>query len=520
MRPSSSGRGSTWAASSRCRATGSYFTKELAVAKTSVVVVKGKDGEVRAFYNMCRHRGNKLVWNDYPKEETSGTTRQFVCKYHAWRYDLDGACSFVQQEQEFFDLDKADYGLVPVHCDVWAGFIFVNLAKEPEQSLRDFLGPMVTKLENYPFEKQTERYFYRANVKSNWKLYMDAFQEFYHAPILHAKQSPPDWSAAAAQAGFEAPAYKIDGPHRLVSTAGIHPWNLPENMIKPIDTLTRSGLFGPWDAPDLGYDQKDAGINPAGCDPWGLDSFQLWPNFTILVWGQSWYLTYHYWPVAPNEHVFEGTLYFVPAKNARERVAHENAAVTFKEFGLQDANTLEATQTMLESRVIERFPLMDQEVLVPPHAQGGPGVGGRLQEAAARGGMTHMDDDPVAERVLRPGAVRRQVVPADRARALRHTAGQHHGRDAGALRRRHASGRRGHDLPRPVPPRRSVRGPGEPAPPAVLHGHGVVPGRVLGPTAGARLRRRLPRPPGRARALKPDHIASYSTVTVRPDGRL
>ena len=93
--------------------TGSYFTKELAVAKTSVVVVKGKDGEIRAFYNMCRHRGNKLVWNDYPKEETSGTTRQFVCKYHAWRYDLDGACSFVQQEQEFFDLDKADYGLVP-----------------------------------------------------------------------------------------------------------------------------------------------------------------------------------------------------------------------------------------------------------------------------------------------------------------------------------------------------------------------------------------------------------------------
>ena len=81
--------------------------------------MKGKDGEVRAFYNMCRHRGNKLVWNDYPKEETSGTTRQFVCKYHAWRYDLDGACSFVQQEQEFFDLDKEDYGLV--RCTATSG---------------------------------------------------------------------------------------------------------------------------------------------------------------------------------------------------------------------------------------------------------------------------------------------------------------------------------------------------------------------------------------------------------------
>src|SRR5271169_6702340 len=58
---------------------GSYFTKELAVAQTSVVVVRGTDGEIRAFHNVCRHRGNKLVWNDFPKEETSGVARQFVC---------------------------------------------------------------------------------------------------------------------------------------------------------------------------------------------------------------------------------------------------------------------------------------------------------------------------------------------------------------------------------------------------------------------------------------------------------
>ncbi len=250
---------------------------------------------------------------DYPNEETSGFCRQFVCKYHGWRYDLDGSLSFVQQEQEFFDLDKDDCGLVPVHCEVWAGFVFVNLAKEPDQSLRDFLGPMVAKLENYPFEKQSERWYYRATVNSNWKIYMDAFQEFYHAPVLHAKQTPPDWSIAAQQAGFEAPAYAIDGPHRLVSTAGVHPWDLPPNMLKPIERLTRSGLFGPWDAPDLAYDQKSAGINPAGCDPWGLDSFQVFPNFVILVWGQGWYLTYHYWPTSHHTHVFEGTLYFVPA---------------------------------------------------------------------------------------------------------------------------------------------------------------------------------------------------------------
>src|SRR6188768_2659545 len=97
---------------------GSYFTKELDAARTSVIVVRGTDGEVRAFHNICRHRGNKLVWTDYPGEETSGSCRQFTCKYHGWRYDLEGAVTFVQQESEFFDLDKSQYGLAPVQCEV------------------------------------------------------------------------------------------------------------------------------------------------------------------------------------------------------------------------------------------------------------------------------------------------------------------------------------------------------------------------------------------------------------------
>ena len=340
---------------------GSYFTKELAVAKTSVVIVRDQNDGVRAFYNMCRHRGNKLVWNDFPGEETNGVCRQFVCKYHGWRYDLDGSLNFVQQEEEFFDLDKGDFGLVPVHCDTWEGFIFVNLAREPAQSLKDFLGPMVTALEGYPFGELSERWFYRGPVASNWKLYMDAFQEFYHAPVLHARQTPAEWSGPAQKAGFEAPYYLIEGPHRVVSTSGIRPWELSEAQRKPIEAVTRSGLFGPWDAPDLG--PMPEGLNPSRANPWGLDSFQIWPNFVILIWGQGWYLTYHYWPTSYNTHMFEGTLYFVPAKTARERLAHEMAAVTFKEYGLQDANTLEATQTMLESRAITHFPLMDQEVL-------------------------------------------------------------------------------------------------------------------------------------------------------------
>ena len=68
----------------------------------------------------------------------------------------------------------------------------------------------------------------------------------------------------------------------------------------------------------------------------------------MLIWKPNWVLTYHYWPTSYNTHIFEGTCYFAPPKNARERLAQELAVVTFKEYALQDGNTLEATQSMLE----------------------------------------------------------------------------------------------------------------------------------------------------------------------------
>ena len=121
---------------------GSYFSKEIDAARTSIVVVRSSADEIRAFHNMCRHRGNKLVWQDYPGEETSGTCRQFTCKYHGWRYSLEGDLTFVQQEGEFFDLDKSDYGLAPVRVETWEGFIFVNLDTSDTTPLRDYLGEL------------------------------------------------------------------------------------------------------------------------------------------------------------------------------------------------------------------------------------------------------------------------------------------------------------------------------------------------------------------------------------------
>ena len=84
----------------------------------------------------------------------------------------------------------------------------------------------------------------------------------------------------------------------------------------------------------------------------------------ILIWEPGWYHTYHYWPTSHNTHVFEGNALLRAVQDGRASgSAREMAAVTFKEYALQDANTLEATQMRLESRVVDRFPLNDQEVL-------------------------------------------------------------------------------------------------------------------------------------------------------------
>lgn len=344
---------------------GSYFTRELAAAGTSVIVVRDTDDVVRAFHNICRHRGNKLVWNDYPREETSGTCRQFTCKYHGWRYSLDGACTFVQQESEFFDLDKSEYGLAPVQCEVWEGFIWVNVDPDNAQSVAEYLGELGAGIAGYPFDRMTEVYKYRAGVGSNWKLFIDAFAEFYHAPVLHARQAVADESRKLQGYGYEALAYAIDGPHGLVSSWGGMSPPKDLQMVKPIERELRSGLFGPWDRPDIeGLDPLPPGLNPTRSQAWGVDSFVFFPNFMLLVWAPGWYLTYHYWPTSYNTHIFEGTLYFVPPRNATERLRQELAAVTFKEYALQDGNTLEATQMMIETQAVTTFPLNDQEILL------------------------------------------------------------------------------------------------------------------------------------------------------------
>ncbi len=341
---------------------GSYFTKELDAANTSVVLVRDMEDEVRAFHNMCRHRGNKLVWNDYPGEETSGICRQFTCKYHGWRYGLEGQLTFIQQEDEFFDLDKADFGLAPVNVDVWEGFIFVNF--DPDAApLKDYLGRLASGIEGYPFHLMTQKHTYRAEIGANWKLFIDAFMEFYHAPVLHAKQAADEESRKLQGFGYEALAYDVDGPHSMVSSWGGMSPPKDLSMVKPIERVLRSGLFGVWDAPDIG--ELPEGLNPARHPAWGEDSFLFFPNFTLLIWKPNWYLTYHYWPTSYNTHIFECVaLLRAPDRTPTSGCSRSWPSSPSRSTASRTATPWRPPRSMLESGAVTEFPLCDQEVLL------------------------------------------------------------------------------------------------------------------------------------------------------------
>jgi phenylpropionate dioxygenase-like ring-hydroxylating dioxygenase large terminal subunit len=290
--------------------------------------------------------------------------RQFQCKYHGWHYGLDGELTFVQQESEFFDLDKSEFGLAPVQCDVWEGFVFVNLDRANTTPLREYLGELAWGIEGYPFHLMTQVHKFRAEVGSNWKLFIDAFMEFYHAPVLHANQAVADESHKLQGYGYEALAYDIQGPHSMVSSwGGMSPPKDPK-MVKPIERVLRSGLFGPWDPSEIVTEELPKGLNPGNVKHLGLDSFQIFPNFAIVFWETGWYLTYHYWPVTHNRLLFEANAYFTPPRNVRERLAQQLGIATIKEYALEDCGTLEATQMGLESRAASAFPLGDQEFMV------------------------------------------------------------------------------------------------------------------------------------------------------------
>jgi choline monooxygenase len=157
---------------------GQFFTID--VNNEPLVVVRGDDGKLRAFYNVCRHHAAAVV------PEAQGCAKNFRCPYHGWTYGNDGALKGMVEFEGVCNFDRADNGLVPVRVDTWENFVFVNLDGR-SSSLREFLGKvpeLVAPLKIAETLKYFDRRIYTLNC--NWKVYVDNYLDGgYHVPHAH-----------------------------------------------------------------------------------------------------------------------------------------------------------------------------------------------------------------------------------------------------------------------------------------------------------------------------------------------
>ncbi|GMU79637.1 MAG: (2Fe-2S)-binding protein [Acidimicrobiia bacterium] len=160
---------------------------EHSIGDESVLVTRDLDGGIRAFHNVCLHRGARLV-DGCTHAGADGTLR---CPFHAWRYALDGRCVEVVDAEDFPDLGPGSAGLAdlripPVRAEAWAGFVFVNLDPDAEP-LADFLHPLPTLLAPFHLEQMRLRAVLSTELAGNWKAAVDAFNEAYHVQGGHAQ---------------------------------------------------------------------------------------------------------------------------------------------------------------------------------------------------------------------------------------------------------------------------------------------------------------------------------------------
>jgi choline monooxygenase len=173
--------GKSWQVAGRVdqvREKGAFFTTD--IAGEPVVVVRGDDAQLRAFYNVCRHHAAAVV------PESHGCAKQFRCPYHGWTYGIDGALKGAVEFDGVCNFDRAQNGLVPVRVDAWENFVFVNLDPHAAPLLK-FLGAVPELVAALQLTQKLQYFDRRVyTLHCNWKVYVDNYLDGgYHVPHAH-----------------------------------------------------------------------------------------------------------------------------------------------------------------------------------------------------------------------------------------------------------------------------------------------------------------------------------------------
>ncbi|MBS0373890.1 MAG: aromatic ring-hydroxylating dioxygenase subunit alpha [Proteobacteria bacterium] len=205
------------------------------IGHESIVLVRQKDGGIRAFFNVCPHRGNKIALSEF------GSVDRFTCAFHGWKFCTDGRLDQITDEESFHpELVRRRPGLSEVRCDSVGGLIFVNMDGQAP-ALRDWIGLPKGYIENYEIDKMNVVRHVRTEWHGNWKVGVDAFYETYHLPHIHPQ---------------------TQGVMEDFSQYDLYP-NGFSRMIVPICTKSHRIADQETVAPDLQYMMREAGMDPA-----------------------------------------------------------------------------------------------------------------------------------------------------------------------------------------------------------------------------------------------------------------
>ena len=206
---------------------GSFVTYD--IAGESIVLVRTAPDQIKSFYNVCQHRGRILM------EQPSGRTKFLFCRYHGWRWGLDGTLQKIPDEHNWEGcptFDKADLALKETLIDTWGGFVFINMDLDAEP-LRDFLHPVPAFLDPFEFHKWRFRWYKSVILPCNWKTALEGFNEAYHVAATHPQlleEGGDDMTAART--------YGRHGMYYYLPEA--RPLGAPSRRTGPEDT--RAGL--------------------------------------------------------------------------------------------------------------------------------------------------------------------------------------------------------------------------------------------------------------------------------------
>jgi phenylpropionate dioxygenase-like ring-hydroxylating dioxygenase large terminal subunit len=205
-----------------------YFAA--AVGRTPVVVTRDREGELRAFVNVCRHRGHELAAGE-------GSRETLQCPYHAWTYGLDGRLRAAPRSEEETDFPQDELGLVPVAVDTWGPFVFANADPDAEP-LGQALGSLPAQVAELGLDVDSLVHHSRweAEISSNWKIVSENFLECYHCQVAHP--------AFSELVDTSPDAYVLSSDGRLSTQHG------PLRTVTPEDELPRAQFHFLW--PNLG----------------------------------------------------------------------------------------------------------------------------------------------------------------------------------------------------------------------------------------------------------------------------